>query len=230
MIDRINYNYRKYLGVSINIQILFQNHELVVVDKPHGLSVHNNEDPINLLSILDKQLKVEKLYPIHRLDKETSGIQIFALNQAAARKLSDEFQEKTVKKIYIGILRGQLKESKGQWNKKLTDKAEGRTNPQGMSADRVPCETKFTVIRSSKFFTYCEFDLITGRQHQIRKHTALINHSLVGDSRYGDKSYNKKMANLYKTERMFLHCLKVEILGMTFESRVPDEFEHLFKL
>jgi len=216
-----------FQGASINIQILFQNLDLVAVDKPHGLSVHNNEDSTNLLSLLEAQLKIDKLYPVHRLDKETSGIQIFALNQATAKKISEQFQENSVKKIYVGILRGQLKETKGQWNKKLTDKAEGRTNPQGLSADRVPCETRFTVLRSSKFFTYCEFDLITGRQHQIRKHTALINHSLVGDPRYGDKSYNKKMAGIYKTDRMFLHCKKVEILNNVIESPVPQEFDSL---
>lgn len=146
-----------------------------------------------------------------------------------ARKLSDELQGKSVQKIYVGIVRGQLKELKGQWTKGLTDKAEGRTNPQGQSKDRIPCETRYTVLQSSKYFTFCEFQLITGRQHQIRKHTALINHHLIGDPRYGDKLYNKKMADLYKTNRMFLHCKRIEILGMILEAQIPKEFNELFK-
>jgi len=100
---------------SGKVSIIFKNQELVAVVKPHGMSVHNNEDPQNLLSVLESQLNADKLYPVHRLDKETSGVQLLALNQAWAKKCSDEFQHKLVKKSYVGILRGQLKESKGCW-------------------------------------------------------------------------------------------------------------------
>jgi len=212
---------------SIKVSVIFKNQEIVVVDKPHGLSVHNNEDSQNLLSVLESQLNIDKLYPVHRLDKETSGVQLLALSQASAKKYSDEFQNKLVKKSYLGILRGQLKESKGLWTWKLTDKSEGRKNPAGLTAARVACETHFHVLQKSKFFSYCDFNLITGRQHQIRKHAALSNHSLVGDPRYCDKKYNKKIYGLYKTKRLFLHCTKIEILGMVFESQAPNEFGKL---
>ena len=201
-----------------------------MVDKPSGLSIHNTDSPQNLLSLLEKQVKGAKLYPVHRLDKETSGIQLLALNQDSAKKLSDEFQERRVKKSYVGILKGQLKKTEGVWNLKLTDKAEGRKNPQGLSAARVLCETKYEVLQASKYFSYCQFDLITGRQHQIRKHASLAKHSLVGDQRYGDKSYNKKIFSLYKTQRLFLHSQKIEVLGWVFESPIPGEFENLLKI
>jgi len=191
------------------------------------LSVHNKEDSQNLLDVLESQLNVDKLYPVHRLDKESSGVQLLALTQDSAKKYSNEFQNKSVKKSYVGILRGQLKESEGCWAFKLSDKSEGRKNPAGLSAARVACETQFHVLQKSKFFSYCDFNLITGRQHQIRKHAALSNHSLVGDPRYNDKKYNKKIYSLYKTNRMFLHCKKIEILGLVFESEVPAEFRKL---
>jgi tRNA pseudouridine65 synthase len=210
------------------VKVIFKNEDLVVVEKPGGLSVHNNEDPQNLLSVLEKQLGVPKLFPVHRLDKETSGVQILALNSKAANELSEEFQNRNTIKKYFGITRGQLKQTQGVWNKPLTDKAEGRKNPEGASKDRVACETRFKVVKANKYFALVEFDLITGRQHQIRKHTAVVNHPLVGDPRYGEPSYNKKMAAFYKTERMFLHCSQIKILKFDFCSDLPLDFESLF--
>ena len=209
------------------MEIIFQNSDFIAVNKPTGVSVHNNEDPNNLLSQLKSHYSA--LYPVHRLDKETSGIQILALNEKAAKNMAEEFQNRQVKKIYVGIIRGQLKQTDGIWRQPITDKAEGRKNPQGIAKERVPSETRFHVTKTSKFFSQVEFDLITGRQHQIRKHCALANHALVGDSRYGDPQYNQRMAELYKTDRMFLHCHKLEISGQKLDSSLPREFEWLFK-
>jgi RluA family pseudouridine synthase len=209
----------------LSIYIIYQNQNWVAVDKPSGLSVHNNEDPQNLLKVLEKQLKVQKLYPVHRLDKETSGVQILALNDQWASTLAQEFEKRTVEKIYTGVVRGQLKEAEGSWKEALTDKAEGRKNPAGISRERVPCETRFRVLKSSKYFTLCEFNLITGRQHQIRKHAAMANHAIVGDPRYGDKTYNARMAEIYKTDRMFLHCSCLKIVDQTLTA--PQDFEKL---
>ena len=206
------------------VRVLFQNSDFLAVDKEAGISVHNNEDPANLLLVLQSQLKIRDLYPVHRLDKETSGVQVLALNESAARALAEEFQERTVKKIYVGVQRGALKTAGGVWNQSLTDKAEGRNNPAGLSKARVPCETRFKVLKANKYFTYCEFDLLTGRQHQIRKHTALANHALVGDPRYGDAKYNRRMAEIYGTDRMFLHCHRLEIAGQKLEAAIPAVF------
>ena len=211
------------------MKILFQNQDFIAVDKPTGISVHNNEDSENLIDTLQSQLKLNKLFPVHRLDKETSGVQVLALNEVSAKKLAEQFQNHSVTKIYFGVLRGQLKEKEGLWKLALSDKAEGRKNPAGQSKDRVPCETRFKVLQQSQYFTACEFHLITGRQHQIRKHAAMTNHAIVGDSRYGDQKYNQRMAQLYKTERMFLHCSKIEIAGQKIESPSPELFEGIFR-
>ncbi len=210
------------------LEILFQSPDFLAIDKPVGVSVHNNEDVENLLSILDRQLGLGKLFPVHRLDKETSGVQLFALNEVTARTLADAFQTRSVKKTYVGVLRGHLKQAQGLWSHALSDKAEGRKTPAGLGKDRVACETGFKVLKQSQYFSLCEFDLRTGRQHQIRKHAALANHALVGDPRYGDPKYNKKIAGLYKQERMYLHCARLEIAGEIIEAGLPSEFEQLF--
>ncbi len=215
--------------MSANIEVLIRSDDFVAVNKPKGISVHNNEDSENLLVILEKQLQVSKLYPVHRLDKETSGIQILGFNAEIARQLSEEFQKKSVLKIYTGILRGQLKNDNGIWTWPLTDKAEGRHHPEGSAKERVECETRYRVIQKSKYFSVCEFQLITGRQHQIRKHAAIAGHHIVGDSRYGETKYNQKIAVLYKTDRMFLHCAKIELLSKVIQCPATSEFLELMK-
>ncbi|MBK7962914.1 MAG: RNA pseudouridine synthase [Bdellovibrionales bacterium] len=211
-----------------DIQILFQNSEYLAVAKSPGVSVHNNEDGQCLLGLLEKQLGAQgtrvKLFPAHRLDKETSGVQIFAFNSESAAKVAGEFQKQRVRKIYTGVLRGQLRLQEGEWNRPLTDKGEGRKNPEGSARDRVPCLTKFRVLESSSYFSLCEFDLMTGRQHQIRKHAALCNHPIVGDPRYGEPKYNAKIAELYKSTRMYLHCSRLELLGQVIECQIPSSF------
>lgn len=211
------------------IKLLVKEKSFIAVDKPVGVSIHNLEDETNLLEVLKKQYSFKKLFPVHRLDKETSGVQILALDEKAARSFSEAFESSSVEKKYIGLLRGVLKTENGVWDKPLTDKAEGRKNPTGLSKDRVFCETHYQVIKKNKYFSFCEFDLKTGRQHQIRKHSAMSGHPLVGDARYGETKYNKKIQQLYNRERMFLHCCKIQILDWEIVADTPADFLSLIE-
>ena len=213
--------------MSSSIPLLLRNENFIAVNKPPGLSIHNTEDSQNLISVLEQQLKTKTLLPVHRLDKETSGIQVLAFNSATAQKLAKEFEQRAVRKIYHGISRGILQPSEGVWDSPLTDKAEGRKSPAGHPSARVPCRTEYKVLRSSAYFSLCEFDLKTGRQHQIRKHAALYKHALVGDDRYGDPRYNLRMVGIYKCSRMFLHSSQLEFLDFKIEAPLPPEFAAL---
>lgn len=215
------------MKVPPNFSVLFEDADLLAVDKPAGISVHNNEDPSNLLKQL--QSKYGSLFPVHRLDKETSGIQLLAKNEKAASVYAQEFQSKSVKKFYVGIIKGQLDEPRGTWRADLTDKAEGRNNPAGSRRDQIPCETRYEVLEANQYFSLVRFHLITGRQHQIRKHCALVNRPLIGDGRYGNPKYNEKMASIYKTDRMFLHCEDLEIKKHRIVSPMPLEFAQILK-
>ena len=208
------------------IDIIFENSDFFAIEKPYGISVHNTEQAENLITLLTKQINIQPL-PIHRLDKETSGIQLFAKSEIAARTLSKQFEEKSVEKFYQAVLRGSLNNLKGVWRQSLSDKAEGRKNPQGLSKDRVECITEFEVLEKNQHLTFCQFKLITGRQHQIRKHAAINKHPIVGDPRYNDPKYNQKMFQIYKTDRMFLHCNQITIAGIIIKS--DSHFEKLFR-
>lgn len=214
----------------IILSVIAQGASWIVINKPAGISVHNDHQDV--CHLLKKQLKAgtyEDIFPVHRLDKETSGVLLVALNSKTARELAEQFQAKTCEKTYTAVLRGVLSGSDWQiWNRPISDKAEGRKNPQGMAKDRVEARTDFKVIKTSKYFSMIEVKLFTGRQHQIRKHSAMVQHGIIGDGRYGDPKYNSRMAGIYGTDRMFLHatCLKILIEGQSqnFEAPIPEDF------
>ena len=210
----------------MKIPILIENENWIAVNKPTGLSVHNTEDPTNLLQEL--ALEFEKLYPVHRLDRETSGVQLLARNSIWAQKLAEQFQTRSLKKFYQGVVAGELP-GKGIWQLPLSDKAEGRSHPAGVEAERKTCETRFELKKKSAYFSWLQFEIMTGRQHQIRKHCLLAGHPLIGDPRYGNPKYNQKIAKLYEFSRMALHCSRLVLADQTeIECPTPEEFDRLF--
>ena len=214
---------------TMNLPIIAQSKNYIVINKPAGVSVHN--DPADVIHLLKKQLpsgSYQDIYPVHRLDKETSGLLVVALNEKSAASLAAQFQSGETTKIYSAVLRGAITDLTLHWKWAISDKAEGRKNPQGMSKDRVNAETLVTVEKTNKFFSLVRVKILTGRQHQIRKHAAMARHAILGDDRYSDPKYNSKMAELYKTDRMFLHAqkltIKIDNESHTFEAPLPSEF------
>lgn len=209
----------------MKLHILSENSDFLVVDKPAGLSVHNPlpGEP-SLLDLLPKGMHL-----VHRLDKETSGLVLVAKNSTTTTELMKALEEQG-QKLYSALLRGSLPktDSAQKWTWEISDKAEGRKNPQGQKNDRKKAETLWKVLASNKYLTLIEAQIITGRQHQIRKHTALAGHAIVGDSRYNDPKYNQKMATLYGTSRMFLHAQKLSFIWKqkewSFTAPLPQEF------
>lgn len=207
----------------------------LIINKPVGVSVHNEAGDVR--SLLKKQLHpgtFHDIYPVHRLDKETSGLLVVATEQETAASLAEQFQTHKAEKMYYALLRGSMPVSDEwqEWSVPISDKAEGRKNPQGLLKDRVEAKSLYRVLQSNPYFSLVEVRLLTGRQHQIRKHAALAKHAIVGDSRYGDPKYNSKMAQMYGTDRMFLHAFRLSLpIGgrvQTFETPLPPEFKKMF--
>ncbi|MGZ3772103.1 MAG: RluA family pseudouridine synthase [Pseudobdellovibrionaceae bacterium] len=220
--------------MSQQLSIIEKSKQWLIVNKPAGISVHNDIGDVR--SILKSQLPAgsyDDIYPVHRLDKETSGLLLIATDKKTAASLAEQFQTHKTEKSYYALLRGAMEVSDQwqEWFAPLSDKAEGRKNPQGLSKDRVEAKTLYKVIKSNKFFSLVEVRLLTGRQHQIRKHAALAMHGIVGDPRYGDPKYNAKIAQIYGTERMFLHAFRLGIVidcqNRSFEAPMPEEFEQI---
>ncbi len=215
------------MTTKIKIKIISDTSDYLVIDKPINLTIHNeNTKEVSVLSTLGGSL-----FPVHRLDKETSGTLVLAKNKLAAALLADQFQNHKVKKVYKALIRGALSPEKIQWKWPLTDKAEGRKNPQGLSKDRKPCLTEGKVLKANDYLSLIEIQIKTGRQHQIRKHAALAKHPIVGDPRYNDLVYNEKISQRFGIERMYLHSAFIEFewngKKMTYESPLPPEFKKL---
>lgn len=206
--------------------ILFENESFLIVNKREGLSVHN---PLPGEPCLLDELPTG-CHLVHRLDKETSGVILVAKNSSIASELMGILETKKVQKVYSAVLRGKIPPSDGwqQWKWPLTDKGEGRKNPQGMAKDRKEALTMWQCKASTDYLALVDAQIITGRQHQIRKHSALAGHPIVGDPRYNDQKYNAKMAQIYKTERMFLHARLLNFewkqQNWSFTADLPVEF------
>lgn len=199
---------------------------ILFVEKPYGMSVHN-EPGLDLQSVLEKQLG-KKIHLVHRIDKETSGIVCIALDPKAAAQFAELYQSKTISKYYLGLCRGVFKSQKGTINIAISDKAEGRKNPQGIAKDRKESTTEYEVIKANEYFSFVKFRILSGRQHQIRKHTALLKHPLINDPRYNEGKYNERMRSLYSISRMMLHAAEIQFEwnGKNFQigSELPDDF------
>ncbi len=209
---------------SINI-IQAQNGWLAV-EKPCGMSVHN--DPGNdLVSKLTDQIKTDtqlvqtlgvkpgnSVHPVHRLDKETSGVILLACKENILRQLSEQFALHQVKKEYLALIHGQIDESitpgtYQTWDYSLAKKAGGRNNPKGKKPF-VACETRYQLLEKSPHYSLLKIDLITGRKHQIRRHAKLAGHPVTGDNRYGSKKSVDFLKNKRSYHRLGLHCQSIE--------------------
>jgi 23S rRNA-/tRNA-specific pseudouridylate synthase len=218
----------------------------IAVDKPVGVASHaTDQAEDDALTLLQDKLESDSLLAkstewdgfvscAHRLDRETSGVLLIATRKEAATPLQNAFapQDKSSKKIYAAILRGTGLPNEGRWAYPITDKSEGRDQPQGKAQARKDAETIFRLVRESQYVSEIEIDLRTGRQHQIRKHAAIAKHAVVGDGRYGEKKYNLMIDKRYGTDRMLLHAKRLELVAPGFSIRVeapiPREFDSFF--
>ena len=216
------------------IEIIHDSNDWIVVNKPTGLSVHNNEDETNLIKQLGLQGH-KGFSPVNRLDKETSGIMVLSCESEMSSQLQRALSSDKSIKSYLAIVKGNFAKDQmqGVWSDDLTNKAEGRTNPLGVKKDRVPCKTNFKVLTTNKYLSKLLLTLETGRQHQIRKHCINAKHQVIGDSRYGDKKFNSLIKKKYSFNNMALHSSKLEFkLGKReyrYESEPPESWQLLLK-
>ncbi len=209
------------------IQIVQENKFFIVLNKPSGVSVHN-EKP-SLVEFLEANKK--PLHFVSRLDRETSGLLVVAKDPEMHSELAEALEKGD--KTYRALLRGPWKPKTKEvdWKWALSDKAEGRFNPQGIKADRVECESHAKLVRTNKYFSEVLVTILTGRQHQIRKHAAIAEMPIVGDNRYNEKKYNQMINERYGINRVWLHCEKLDFEFKDKQYNYENKFdlENFFK-
>ena len=232
------------------LEILYQDKYLVAINKPSGLLVHKS--PIDkhetrfALQIVRDQIG-QYVYPVHRLDKPTSGVLLFALSAEVAKEISLLFRENVVKKEYMAVVRGyteeeahidhllkQMLDTKAQKEQGISKEAqEAQTSYIRLATVELPyAVSRYPVARYSlvKLFPH------TGRKHQLRRHMKHIFHPIVGDTKHGRGEHNKLFREKFDCHRLLLHSNKVSFLHpvskeeIVIEAGVDEMFKKMFKL
>lgn len=230
--------------LNIDEYIIQEDKDLVAINKPSGLlTIPGREGKeISLKQILKN--KYGEIFTVHRLDKGTSGIMVFAKNEITHKYLSQQFENRETKKIYTGLVLGSPTEKKGMINEPIAE----HPFKKGMMAvykKGKESSTEYELIESFRLFSWMQFRILTGRTHQIRVHMKHIGHPIVCDELYGDgkpvylSSIKRKNFNLSKNEesekpilsRLALHSaqLKFQLFNKYYflEAPLPKDLRAL---
>ncbi len=211
-----------HISAPGGLWILHNGGELVAINKPHGLlSVTAVEGDRNALGILREQLsrpgKDAKIWPVHRLDRDTSGVLVFATTQPTQQLVMRSWDE--AEKTYLAIVEGELTREEGTIDQPLRMDSNGFRTRVGRQPGAKEAVTHYKVQKIRNGRTLLEVKIDTGRTHQIRAHLAWLGHPVVGDDRYGTKG-----------RRMGLHAMHLTFPNprgngmMSFEARPPRDF------
>ncbi len=221
------------VGEDIPLNIIFENDDLIVVNKPAGMVVHpaaGHDSGTLVHAVLGYDPDMEGIGGeerpglVHRLDKETSGLIVLAKNERAHRWLQDQFRTRTVEKTYLALVDGKPPTPTGRVEASIGRDPSHRKKmaivPTGKGRESV---SEYKTLESFNDHTLLEFHPFTGRTHQIRLHCQFLGCPIVGDSIYGKKSLTVNI------DRHFLHAAKLKIIlpnettPRVFEAELPDE-------
>lgn len=223
------------LPQNIPLDIVYEDEDLAVINKPKGMVVHpanGNWDGtlVNALLYNIKDLSGinGEIRPgiVHRLDKDTSGLLVVAKNDFAHVALSKQIADKTCKRIYLALVIGNMPNDSGVVANYLGRDPKNRLRYAVVDNGGKYAETHYKVLTRYKDYSLVEFELKTGRTHQIRVHCKYLNHPIVGDDLYGGKSK-------FKTDGQMLHAYKLSFYHprtnkyMEFEAQLPEYFQKI---
>lgn len=233
------YNYELNIGdvveirekVAKNIDIIYEDKDIIVINKPSGLLTVATEKEKNktayhlVMEYLKKKNKNNRIFIIHRLDKDTSGIIMFAKNERAKHLYQDNWNDIVKKRCYYAVIDGKMENKEGTIKSYLKENGNMVYSVKDRSGKLAI--TEYKVLKERKNISLLDINLKTGRKNQIRVHMKENKTPILGDLKYGEKS---KLIN-----RLALHAYKLELVNpvtkklLTFEINMPNEFKMLFK-
>jgi len=216
---------------KFGIQLLYEDEAVLVIDKPAGLLTIGTERErtktayFQLNEFLRERNpdKKERIFIVHRLDRETSGLIVFAKSEAVKRGLQENWN--AVEKQYLAVVEGVPKEAEGTISGYLNETSTLRVYEGKASKKAKYAVTKYRVLKSGREHSLVEIDLETGRKHQIRVHFSGIGHPVAGDKKYGAETDPLKRLALHASRLSFTHPMTKK--RMDFESKPPRAFEPL---
>ena len=210
----IDFNYNEdnsnIVPTEMNLDIVYEDEWLLVVNKPSGITIHpsilhfNNSLSNGICFYFDKIGLKKKIRPVNRLDKDTSGLVIFAKCEYIQECLSLQMQEGILKKEYLCLVSGTINQKSGTINLPIARK-EGSIMERCINEKGKQAITHYKVLKEFKNYSLVECRLETGRTHQIRLHMASIGHPLLGDTLYGTSSSLISRQALHSYKIKFIH-------------------------
>ena len=229
----------KLVAQDIPVEVVYEDSDIIVVNKPKGMVVHPaNGNPDGTLVNAIMNICKDSLSGIggeirpgivHRLDKNTSGLLIVAKNDNAHIKMSEEIKNREVKKIYIALVRGIIKEDEATINMPI---ARSKKDRKKMAVDKDGKEaiTHFKVLKRYDNYTLLEIKIDTGRTHQIRVHMSQIGHPVVGDDVYsnGKNEFGVEGQMLHARSLDFKHPITGKAIHL--EAEIPEYFKKVIEI
>lgn len=224
----------------MKIEILFEDDYIIVVNKPNNILIHKsyyarNVNGDTLLDLLNKQ-KENNYYPVHRLDRKTSGVLILAKRKEDVAVFQELFNINKIQKIYLGIVRGLVSETKTidtpvkNPDTKVYKDAETLCQPLNSFETNIPVHPY-----NSSRYSLVKLTPATGRMHQLRIHMNKISHPIVGDYKYGDRFHNRMFEQNFDCHNLFLHAYSISLKHpmtsevIAVEAKLPPDWETVFK-
>lgn len=215
------------------LEILYRDEALIAINKPAGMLVHRSwldkHETVFAMQTLRDQIN-QHVFPIHRLDRPTSGVLLFALNSEMARQMSEQFEQHQLQKSYLALVRGYLSGAgridyplKVQLDK-IADKFAQPKAPQSAITDFQGLAQVEMPFPAGKFAT-ARYSLVqlfpqTGRKHQLRRHLKHLFHPILGDTNYGDLHQNRALAANTGGDRLFLHSNQLRFTHPTSGQKI----------
>ncbi|HLR21352.1 MAG TPA: RluA family pseudouridine synthase [Tissierellaceae bacterium] len=224
------------LPENIELEILYEDEDIAIVNKPQDMVVHpapgnyNNTLVNGLLFHMDHLSTMGgKIRPgiVHRLDKDTSGLLVVAKNNYAYEILVNQFKERSVNRKYIALVYGKIKSEFGIINEPIGRNIKDRKKMAVNYTNGKEAITKYKVLKKFADYTLLEVKLETGRTHQIRVHLSHIKHPVLGDIIYSPRKNN------FKLNGQLLHAIKIGFIHprtkkyMEFKTDLPDRFKRV---
>jgi len=205
----------------VNTRVYYQDEHLAVVCKPYGVLSEEDDKKPNMPALLRELPGCESIYPVHRLDRTTQGLMVYAKTEEAARRLSRLIRDGGMEKIYLAVIEGVPREPSGElsdllyFDRKKNKSYVVKRERKGVKRARLLYETLGTAEHNEKALSLLKIRLLTGRTHQIRVQFASRKMPLVGDRRYGSSVMNDHIA-LCSYQLRFIHPFSDDEMSFTY--------------
>ena len=217
-----------------NLPIIFENEEFIVINKPSGLlSIASDKEKGStayrmLTDYVQQKDKHNRIYVVHRLDEDTSGVLMVAKNEKIRDLLQEKWNDLVSKRGYFAIVEGQMKEKQGTIKSYLKKNAQNMMYSSKKAGDGQLAITHYKVIKEIENYSLLDVNIDSGRKNQIRVHLGDLGHHVVGDDKYGNPSNPIKRLGLHAYELVLEHPVTHKV--MKFNAPMPKEFKALFKI